>query len=581
MATFTLPTIDDLSRDYESIRDTFIALIPTFTDEWTSIPPSDPGIVLLQLASHGFDVLHFETDRKSRQNFLIPSSSRKAVINLLKLIDFQLRSASPAKVDLVFTLGQVQAVDVTIPKGTKIRTQADEVTPAVSFETDADLVITIGKLGNEKDGQGNFTTIIGATEGTSGTETAGTSDGTTSFQEFPLVSVPIIDGTLQVFVDEGVGEVLWTEVSSFADSLPADEVYTVSRDEADRITIRFGDNANGKIPVTGAVIRTEFRTGGGSVGNVGADTIKIVESTIFSAGEPITVSVTNPNNASGGEGRETIAEAKRLGPLSLRALGRAVSPQDYKTLAEQRGGVAKARVVPGFLPFEVDAFIVPEGGGDPSQALLDDIEAFLEGINPVGTIVTTKAPTFVDIEITGIVTVLPNFQNAIVKTAVLLALTNFFDEGRLDVDFGKDVRISDIFRLIDETDGVDHVEFTRFTRTPEIVFGVKSGDYTVGAITISKETKDETWTIRFTNTTDFTAEGSTSGLQTATGSLDAQYTSDDQEVSFLVSAGTKTPKLGDNFTFKTSPLVASVLLSDDEFPFLPTTDNIIFTGGAD
>ena len=233
------------------------------------------------------------------------------------------------------------------------------------------------------------------------------------------------------------------------------------------------------------------------------------------------------------------------------------------------------------MPLEVDLFIVPTGGGPPSVSLLDSITATLEDINCVGTIIDAQGPTFVTIEIEGLVQVLPNFLNSDVVTNVTTAVEGFFDESEDDIDFGKDVRESDVTRVIEVTDGVDFVEYTRFTRTPDVVFNVKSGDYTVSAITINKESVTETWTVRFVNTTDFTVEGTVSGLQVATGTLDTPYTSDLGEVSFTVTFVTTSPALGDNFSFKTSPLIGSVLLSDNEFALLGDLSNLTITGGAE
>ena len=210
MAEFKIPTIDDTSRDFEGIRDMMIQLVPFFTPEWTDLNPSDFGVVLIELFAASQDILHFNVDRKLREGFLTTATSRKSVINLLKLIDFELRSAVPAQVDLVFTLGAVQTGPVLIPEGTKVKTVADETTPAVTFETTADLTIPTGDLGDETDLSGNFILTVGAIEGITGTEPVGTSDGT-SFQEFTLDAVPIISGTLVILLMRAV-EMLFGQV---------------------------------------------------------------------------------------------------------------------------------------------------------------------------------------------------------------------------------------------------------------------------------------------------------------------------------------------------------------------------------
>jgi hypothetical protein len=59
---------------------------------------------------------------------------------------------------------------------------------------------------------------------------------------------------------------------------------------------------------------------------------------------------------------------------------------------------------------------------------------------------------------------------------------------------------------------------------------------------------DETWTITFTSSTEFTATGSVSGLQTATGTVGTEYTSDGDELTLTMIAGTVAWDTGDSLT---------------------------------
>ena len=107
------------------------------------------------------------------------------------------------------------------------------------------------------------------------------------------------------------------------------------------MTVNFGDNQNGKIPAPGTNnVRAVYRVGGGVQGNVGANKINRMVSNIYEVS-----SVTNPSPASGGVDRETVESIKRMAPRMLRTLWRAVTAEDYKTLAEALPGVAKATVL--------------------------------------------------------------------------------------------------------------------------------------------------------------------------------------------------------------------------------------------
>jgi hypothetical protein len=89
------------------------------------------------------------------------------------------------------------------------------------------------------------------------------------------------------------------------------------------------------MPPSGTVSVT-YKTGGGSVGNVDAERIVVIEGAFKDAyGNPVQVSVRNPLPASGGADRQTVASAKLLAPESLRALTRTVAREDFEINARR------------------------------------------------------------------------------------------------------------------------------------------------------------------------------------------------------------------------------------------------------
>lgn len=588
MAEFRLPVIDYQARDYESTRQLLIDLIQFFTPEWTDHNASDFGIVQLEEFAVASDILHFYLDRVARQCFLPTLTTRRAAVNLLKLIDYELASAQPARVGLVFTLAQLQVADVSIPLGTRVRTGGD--IPVV-FETDSELVIPAGKYGNEM-AAGVYLYMKSATEGTATDETVDDSDGS-AFQARQLTSRVILDSPFNVYVDEGSGYEAWTEVDSFVLSDGTAKHYTRERDENDIVTVKFGDNGSGKIPAAGAQIYAEFRIitdeRGGTDGNVGAGTATTLVTPITLGGNPVTLSVTNPEQAQEGEPREDIETARVQGPRSLRAMNRAVSKEDYKTHAEGYAGVAKAQIMAGDLPYAVDIAIIPEGGGSnpvaPTQTLKDNLKTYLEGMQVFYNALTIESPEFVTVELEGTVVVLSNYRRAQVETAVKAAINTYFDSETGEVDFAKAIYFSDLDRIVDSVAGVDHVEWARMTIIPPIHYEVRGGDYTIASVAISETTKRETWTVYFTAVPpggpyQFNVRGSVSGLQAATGEVGVIYTSDNNEVRFTVVLGTAPPTIYDRITFRTSTLIGSVYFEDKQFPVLGFLGNLFFTGGS-
>jgi uncharacterized phage protein gp47/JayE len=580
MAATRVPALDYTTRDFEAIRDDMIRGIPFYTPEWTDHNASDFGIVLLSLLAGQLDVLHFYIDRMAAESFITTAVKRESVIKLLRLIGFELRSIVPASVDVVFTLEGPLNDAVLIPEGTIVQTVASENQSPVSFETVADLTIPALSL----------TGTVGAVEGQSDDEDLGTSTGQ-AFQSFPISASVIVEGSLELFVDEGSGEVLWNPVTSFVSSLATDEDYRFERDGDDLITTFTGDNLQGKIPAASATLRAAFRVitgdrgGPGVYGNVGANTITILSSTIFVGGRSVTLSVNNPAQASGGEDRQSIEEAKRLGPASLKALGRAVTATDYKTLVEQLGGIAKVRVIQGLgtdpcCACNLDLYVAPAGGGNASSALKQTILDYLDTVKMVGTCVVIKDPTYVGIDIAGTTFVVANVNQESVESDVNQAVIDFFDLENPQTDFGRDLFLGNLFAAIENVDGVDHVDLDQVSRVPDPVLEVWSGDGVFGVVTVGQAATDETWTVTFLSPTTFSVVGDVSGIQTD-GVVDVTYTSDISEISFLLSTGVTPNVIGDRATFVTSKLLGNVPIEDNEiitqgtinltFAVVPTT----------
>lgn len=577
-STTRVPPIDYTSRDFEAISQDMVRAIPYFTPEWTDHNLSDFGIVLQRLLAFVADTLHFYIDRVANEAFLPTAITRKSVINLLKLIDFKVRSAVPASVDLVFSIASPLGADLLIPAGTPCQTSADSTETPVIFETVADLIILAGQT----------TGTVSAVQGQSVSENVGVSSGLAR-QRFTLTSTPIIDGTLRVFIDEGAGEQLWTEVDTFISSGPTSKEFTSQQDDNDITTIFFGDNVQGKIPTPGASIRAASRIGGGAIGNVGADTITAINAVITQFAIPVSVAVTNPEQASGGEDRMSIEDAKVLGPLSLRSLNRAVTLEDFVNLAELFPGVAKAAAVVGGpitnlvagCCCQVTLIISPQGGGPPSSLLKSDILDYFDSRKMAGTCVLIQDPVYQPVRVTGTAFIGGNF--AVEQAAVDIndVIAQYFALDGPFSGFGESANLSNIMRLLDSVPGMDHIDLQEFTLQPVPSYDVWSAvNCTLGDVAVGERVKDEIWTIIMISATEFSVRGSVTGLQTLRGTIGLPYTSDNSEVSFAITcAPGPAPVVGDRMTFRTSVKVGDV-------PMLPNQImdkgqvNISIVGGA-
>lgn len=565
-----IPPIDYTSRDFEAISQDLVRAIPFFAPEWTDHNLSDFGIVLQRLLAMMGDCLHFYIDRGANEAFLPTAITRRSVIYLLRLINFTLNSAAPASVDVVFSLQNPLGGDLVIPKGTLLQTTADATDKPVYFETTADAVIPGGQLD----------VTVAAVEGQTKSENVGISRGLPR-QRFTLSGTPIIDGTLEIWIDEGVGDQLWQEIDSFAYAGSDDKVFVTNRDENNLVTVFFGDNAQGKIPDQGAIIRSDYRVGGGANGNVPENTITAINAVFTFNGAPVGVAMTNPNAASGGEEAMTIDEAKVAGPRSLLALNRAVTAQDFVALTEAYPGVAKAFVVVGATPMDpssgccclVRLTFAPTGGGLPSSQLKADILAYFETRKMIGTCLEIVDPEYQPVDGAGTIYMASNFSTEQGALDVDQSITNFFALGSEFVGFGQSLYLSDFYRLLDSIPGVDHADLTELTRRPVPGCGPWSGDCELKNFVVGATAKNEEWTVTMTSITTFSVIGTVSGIQNP-GTVGVNYTTNGGEVSFKIECGGgPAPVVGDRCKFTTSPKVANVPMKPVE---IMTRGNFVF-----
>ncbi|MGE5287152.1 MAG: putative baseplate assembly protein [Micromonosporaceae bacterium] len=263
-----------------------------------------------------------------------------------------------------------------------------------------------------------------------------------------------------------VDGVLWDEVETLLASGPADLHYTTSIDENDVTTMAFGTGARGSVPPAGGRIQARYRIGLGSDGNVGPDTL-----TVFITALPQVKAVSNPFAAEGGADRESTEEAKISGPGSVIAQERAVTLEDYELLAEGFPGVGKAKARVGLRGGYkvVQVFIAPEDPQTvppppPSDELRSALQEHLEARMPVNRMagVDVLDPVFVPVDLVVDVHVKADANRSRVAQAVqgvLRELLSFAQQ-----DFGKPVRVGEVFSTLAAVDGVDYVLLRRLER---------------------------------------------------------------------------------------------------------------------
>jgi predicted phage baseplate assembly protein len=292
-------------------------------------------------------------------------------------------------------------------------------------------------------------------------------------QEVVLPATPFLDGSAVVAAGNGG----YVEVRNFLGSAAADRHFTVVVDQNDRATLRFGNGINGAIP--SGTITVRYKTGGGAKGNVNAGTLTKLEGGFTDDnGAPVAVSVTNPQPASGGADRQTLAQIRALAPESIRVLNRTVSREDFEINARRLAGVARALMLTsnedgGIAENTGILYIIPRGGGLPSQALMDQVKHQVTGVFPCTLTfqVSVQAPVYLVVAVEATVFLRQGANAATVRAGIQRALGDFFAVSLADgtpnpnVDFGfnlKDaegnpageIALSDVFNAVRDVTGV-------------------------------------------------------------------------------------------------------------------------------
>jgi predicted phage baseplate assembly protein len=233
----------------------------------------------------------------------------------------------------------------------------------------------------------------------------GESDGSAD-QEFDLPVGSVEPTTLHMQIVEDGGAVTWQRVDDLAtldrDSGAARDARAFQLDpEAGRI--RFGDGVRGRIPPRGRrIIVRQMRSGGGVAGNLPPDSVKSVSArsvTGVDVGRDLVV--VQPLKFTGGADAETLAEAEVRIPSRLRHRERAVTPDDYRSLARETPGVSVGRVelLPRFKPQQrqneipgiVTVMVLPNRPLAPApnpradRPFLEAIHAWLDARKPLAT----------------------------------------------------------------------------------------------------------------------------------------------------------------------------------------------------
>ena len=323
--------IDYTNRDYEAYREMMLQKLKEKMPEYTDTSQTDAGIVILECLANGLDICSLYADVIANDMLLPTTQDRRMACILARNLGYTPYNQTASITPQVFVLNKEKTTDTLIPKGTVVTTKVENGQTALTFETVEDLIIPSGCLGDETDEHGNYLYQVNVVHGsTIKRDLLGTSSGA-SYQSLKMTFPRVLTDSIELYVNEGDGEKLWKQVDSFLDSSVDEKsnVYTVTVDDFDYCHIEFGNGINGRIPSQYENgITANYRIGGGESGNVQANTIIVLDTSIASVERTF-----NPvSSIVLGHDKETIDEIRDNAPASFRTRDRAVTLNDYPDL---------------------------------------------------------------------------------------------------------------------------------------------------------------------------------------------------------------------------------------------------------
>lgn len=268
----------------------------------------------------------------------------------------------------------------------------------------------------------------------------GISDGSAD-QQFVLAQTQVDPATFLLEVDmPGFGFQQWAPVDDLAVLQGPIPAYVLDPEAG---TIRFGNQMQGMIPPLGRRVRArQMRAGGGLAGNLPFGSLTSIKA-LDPSGNPVAqkITVVQPIATTGGADAETLDQVQRRLPSLLRHQERAVTADDYKSLALETpgAGVARVEVLPLFkpqtrtinVPGVVSVMVIPNKGGvqppcpRADRPLLETTYQYLDSRRPATAEMYVIGTEYVGLGIGVAVEVRTGFGLLQVSQAVETALRTY------------------------------------------------------------------------------------------------------------------------------------------------------------
>lgn len=442
--------LNPYQRSFNDIKAKLISELRLQIPEITDYSEGNIFVIIISIFAAIAEVIHYYIDNMAREAFLPTARRYSSLYKHAKLVDYHIKSAIPATVDVVLYKNDNTPIgqDITIPLNTEFTSSDGKTwisTKTVIWYKDS-YYVTIPLVQQKSVGVPDRIQLGNILS----------PDSIIYITDIPS-DQKYVEGSMNLYINDEP----WILVDTFAYSSSRDKVYKVEIDEQTIPYIKFADGQFGMKPEYNATIEASYSLTYGSAGNIATNNFTTVPQDIQVIDNKITINNVIP--ATGGSDYETFNMLKNHIPLSIKTLGVAITKEDFEAIAKMVGGVDKAyaNYVCGRY---VEIYITPDGGGEASSALLDSVEKIISKSKVITTSIevlsTHKSQVFLGMTITG----KKSFKSNDISNQVKKALTTAYDYNNSDIN--KPIRLSDIYALVDNQSMVDYLTINKLYQLP-------------------------------------------------------------------------------------------------------------------
>lgn len=451
------PGFDFASRDYENIRRDLLLRAERIIPEWTDRDPSDFTMMLIDLWAYMGDIMHYYVDRAAGEAFIETATQKESVLALANLFDYTPRTRTPAR--LTTYVSNSSSSSVSLPAGTVFIGEGTDAN--YEFYSTSSTTINAGQ-----------TAAIACVEGQQITNEVLTTSATGQIgQTYTISNDKVVPSTVRVYVyEDGLNPTEWTRLADVNLADPGVSGFSVYATTEGYTEVVFGNRISGRVPPPGAKITVDYSSTNGEPGNIGINKILGFKSSSVSG-----IAVTSSTVGVGGSSGESIDSIKRSIKAAIQTQSRAVTLQDYVDIALQITGVYKAvasytvdPLVGGLvsvyaMPYIPDYYNYTSNSITVENSVRTTVANVLQQVSMLGISVQSPSTiTVVPKNIQGTIYVNQSYVQADVMRRVDDVIDTIFSIE--NIEFGKDIRIGDLYRRIHAVEGVDYA-------TLEIVVG--------------------------------------------------------------------------------------------------------------